>query len=1299
MQSLRLFIRSLLGRILFSHVTPYIDRAAGKQVTIDDMPPLHPWFDPNHCPPAFETVSLKSVWSMLFGTLRASGALYRGMVTAAFATTALNLTIPLLIKWFVTLIQTVMTSPTISTQTTLLSILCSGGLILVTTTHATMLQHYYYAMLGHIQRVVNGVNIRIYDHALNIRRDARQRYPVGDVINFMGTDADAVGEFGFAACDLATSVLTIVVVAGLLFSMVGWSALPAIVLLSALAPATHRLGRRFVAVDDQILRHRDQRVSLMSQILSGIRIVKFFGWEGKLFDEIKSVREREIIARRRLAWTAALSLLVYMTASILVSTMTFVFHLYRGFPLDAPTVFSCLALFAVLEGPFGHLSEYLGTIAASKASGERILKFLREPVRPDRPYLQSAVLAASSADSPRGARVILDHFSASHVEGGKVFLHDLSVVFRPGESTAIIGAVGAGKTSILMAILGEMQGTEGQIAVEFPVRSLADAPTASQVAYVPQEAFVRNSSIRHNIMFTGAAPLDSKAGDHDANVRHAVWCAGLDVDLAAMGNSVDLEIGEHGVNLSGGQKQRLGLARAVFQDADLILMDDPVSAVDTSTEKVIMDRLIFGEWADRTRIMVTHRLDHLERFDRVILVQEGQIVADGRHTQLLKSDSEYLDFVRHASLTESPLSHEVSPQSIAPASPAASAANGSRFTQEEDRQSGGVDSAMYGHYVRSFAGRSTWGRKVILPAVFAFVGLVTLAPLLQNIFLAKWMNHQSNELASAGSSSALLTAESWHNVMIYGAIGLGVILLSLGWHLFVQFRAIAGGRTMHDDALRATLHTRVRFFDTTPVGRVLNRFSRDVDSIERELVWSFDQCLRASMHALVSLITMTFVLPVLCLTVIPMAWGYLKLQKKYRTISREAQRLTSITRSPRFAHFKESLAGLESIRAFDARKHFRSEYLRVLQSNQRAFHSLVVSNRWFSVRIPLLGSLVSGVVIGLLMYAGHHRWLLPGTVGMLLLYAVRFWESANWAIRSFSVVEARMTSVERLRHYGALPCEPSVVREPALESQIPWPRSGSVEFRSVSARYAPELPNVLRDVSFKLPAGAKLGIAGRTGAGKSTVLQLLFRFIEVESGQVLIDGVDIATVPLARLRRAIAIIPQDPTLFKGNLRDNLDRFGQYSDQDIWVALGRVHLRTFVEGLPGQLRSEVIENGANFSQGQRQLLCFARALLLNAPIIVLDEATASVDLSTDSLIQATIREAFHDRTLIIIAHRLETTKDCNYLMQLEAGRVVRWQELISETPATQESHDRVNLFSGSLDQSSHFDVLRDRPRDR
>ena len=1298
MQSLRLFIRSWTGRVLFSHVTPYINRAAGKQVTIDDMPPLHPWFDPNHCPTAFETVSLKSVWAMLFGTLRASGALYRGMVAAAFATTALNLTIPLLIKWFVTLIQTVMTSPIVSTETTLLSILCSGGLIVVTTTHATMLQHYYYAMLGHIQRVVNGVNIRIYDHALNIRRDARQRYPVGDVINFMGTDADAVGEFGFATCDLATSVLSIVVVAGLLFSMVGWSALPAIVLLSALAPATRKLGRRFVTVDDEILKYRDQRVSLMSQILSGIRIVKFFGWEGKLFNEIKTVREREITARRRLAWTAALSLLVYMTASILVSTMTFVFHLYRGLPLDAPTVFSCLALFAVLEGPFGHLSEYLGTIAASKASGERILKFLREPVRADRPYMPSPVQSASLI-AARGARVTLDHFSAAHVQGEKSFLRDLSAVFRPGESTAIIGAVGAGKTSILMAILGEMQNTEGHVSVEFPGQSLADAHLASQVAYVPQEAFVRNSSIRHNILFTGATPHDATANNQDSDVRHAVWCAGLDVDLAAMGNSVDLEIGEHGVNLSGGQKQRLGLARAVFQDADLILMDDPVSAVDTSTEKVIMDRLIFGEWADRTRIMVTHRLDHLERFDRVILVHQGQIVADGKHAQLLKSDPDYLDFVRHASFTEGLSAPELSAPSVTASSPISNATNGNRFTQEEDRQSGGVDSAMYGHYIRSFAGRSTWGRKVILPAVFAFVGLVTLAPLLQNIFLAKWMNHQSSELAAVGPSSVLVREESWHNVMIYGAIGLGVILLSLAWHLFVQFRAIAGGRTMHDDALSATLQTRVRFFDTTPVGRVLNRFSRDVDSIERELVWSFDQCLRASMHALVSLITMTAVLPVLCLTMIPMTWGYLKLQKKYRTISREAQRLTSITRSPRFAHFKESLAGLESIRAFDAQKHFRSEYLRVLQSNQRAFHSLVVSNRWFSVRIPLLGSLVSGVVIGLLMYAGHHRWLLPGTVGMLLLYAVRFWESANWAIRSFSVVEARMTSVERLRHYGALPCEPSVVREPALGSQTPWPRTGSVEFRSVTARYAPDLPSVLHDVSFSLPAGAKLGIAGRTGAGKSTVLQLLFRFIEVESGQILINGVDIATVPLARLRRAIAIIPQDPTLFKGNLRDNLDRFEQYSEQDIWVALERVHLRTFVEGLPGQLKAEVIENGANFSQGQRQLLCFARALLLDAPIIVLDEATASVDLATDHLIQATIREAFHDRTLIIIAHRLETTKDCNYLMRLEAGRVVRWQKLTSEIPVTQESHDRVNLFSRSMDQSSHAYVFGDRPGDR
>jgi ABC-type multidrug transport system fused ATPase/permease subunit len=401
------------------------------------------------------------------------------------------------------------------------------------------------------------------------------------------------------------------------------------------------------------------------------------------------------------------------------------------------------------------------------------------------------------------------------------------------------------------------------------------------------------------------------------------------------------------------------------------------------------------------------------------------------------------------------------------------------------------------------------------------------------------------------------------------------------------------------------------------------------------------------------------VLPATIVVIVPVICLFVRVQSMYRRCAREAQRIYSISRSPRFAHFKETMNGLAVIRGLHKGGHFTEEFFKVVAHNQRDFHGMVSLNRWFSVRVPLVGSLVSlGVAAGVVL-AAHGGTLGAGVAGLVLIYAMRFWESLNWAVRSFAEVESRMTSVERLRTYGRIEQEPEILLDkPNALPDETWPLAGTIEFRDVVARYAEHLPDVLKGVSFRIPGGAKAGIIGRTGSGKSTAFQALFRFIEARSGAILIDGKDIRGIPLARLRRSIAIIPQDPTLFRGRLRDNLDRFAQHSDEALWRALERAHLKTFAAGLPGGLEAEVKENGHNFSQGQRQLMCLARALLVDARIIVMDEATASVDVETDALIQETIRRECRDRTVLIIAHRLGTVEDCDLVIDLEDGRTKR-----------------------------------------
>jgi ABC-type multidrug transport system fused ATPase/permease subunit len=481
-----------------------------------------------------------------------------------------------------------------------------------------------------------------------------------------------------------------------------------------------------------------------------------------------------------------------------------------------------------------------------------------------------------------------------------------------------------------------------------------------------------------------------------------------------------------------------------------------------------------------------------------------------------------------------------------------------------------------------------------------------------------------------------------------------MVLVSFLQNLLWAMGAVHAGGVISLKALQGALHTTISFFDTTPVGRIINRFSSDVDTIERDMAWAFKDMVYLGLYTLSIMLTTIIVVPFMLLIMPLIIWAYIELQKSYRASSREAKRLTSICRSPRFALFKESLEGLITLRAYHKLDYARERFVWALTQYQQVFHGMILVNRWFSSRVPLLSSLVVlGTGVGVLLLA---RWqkVSVGAAGLALIYARAFSGAMNEAVRAFSEAEARLTSVERLDHYSMLPAEEQQeemgYRDWAVER-------GQIEFERVSMRYAPHLPLALNQVSFELPAGASVGIFGTTGSGKSTLFQVLFRFFALEEGRILIDGMDIRKIPLRGLRSQIAIIPQDPTLFMGTLRDNLDRFHQYEDAELWQVLERVHLAAYIKSLPLALMTPVSECGRNFSQGQRQLLCFARALLVKARIIALDEATASVDAVTSRNIQTILQREGQGKTILIIAHRLETLADCDVLIQMDKARVI------------------------------------------
>ncbi len=1220
--------------ILFLQASPIIRLAQKRRLEAEDMPPLPRISDPAELPPEFLSFPASTGFQLLktlvwIIRLEMAKALGLGLAYAAC-----QLATPLLVYQLVNFVSLAATG-----EASMGLGLAAGLLLCISGAMTGILQHHsFHICLKMLQRVTGGLNMRIYHQSLRLTRKARQRRPTGDIVNLMGTDSDIIGFALFSMIEIVVRSLIIIVAAVLLIRLLGWAGLAGLATLLLIIPLTRKVIQRFVALDDELMSHRDRRVSLVAQMLAGIRIVKYFAWETQMKREVNAIRSQELEARQKLFNNSALSLFVYSVGSLLVGLVSFLTAIYFGQNLSAATIFSCLTLFGLLDNMVGSMTDLTSNIAGARVSADRIASLLVEPTLAEAKAqpLYSKAIGVSWSD-----------VSYQYEDSSQPVLKNIKLQIPPGASVAIVGPVGAGKSSLLLGLLGEVPClTQGPEWLGLPQQY------DPRLAYVPQEAFIVNGTLKDNVLL-GQTEVSEEL------LQVAIESTCLDYDLRRLAGGIDAEIGEQGINLSGGQKQRVNLARAVMLKPGLVLLDDPLSAVDFDTEDKLVDRLLFGEWQDTTRLMVTHRLHHLHRFDLVVFMQEGAIIDAAPLSALLERSAAFRNF--YTKVDREALDDAQQTESQKLPKPAESSDIDSDFvklTDDEDRETGGVKTAVYKDYGRALLGprgsQRTWIISQLVTASLLTVGI----PLVQNGWLAYWANHQTG--AEQGSSvsqwipASVFRANS--ALELWGLLGLLAVIAAVIHQWLWLKRALLAGARLHDAAFAAVLQAPLRFFDRTPIGRILNRFSRDVDSVEREVAQNLERTLVPIFHALAALALLASLVPWSLFAIVPALYGYYAFQKRYRFASRDAQRLMSMARSPRFAFFKETLQNTTVIRAHGQMDRFTNRYLKILSHYQSMFYGVILFNRWFSSRIPLLGGLISFGLVSTILVLARRGQISPGATGLALLYALRLWEHLNNAIRSFTMVESNLIGVERLQHFQQLDAEVDVVKLPALDAQESWPVQGEIQFDHVSARYADGLPLVLRSCHLKIPAGQKVGIIGRTGAGKSTIFQILFRFIEPTEGRVLIDGVDTDRIPLERLRSSMAIIPQDPILFQGSLRSNLDRFQQFDDERIHDALRRAHLGRWVESLTGRLQAEVKENGSNFSQGQRQLLCLARALLLGTKIIVMDEATASVDVATDALIQQTIIDECRDKTVLIIAHRLETLGLCDQVIEMEQGSV-------------------------------------------
>uniref|UniRef100_A0A9J8D7L8 ABC-type glutathione-S-conjugate transporter n=1 Tax=Cyprinus carpio carpio TaxID=630221 RepID=A0A9J8D7L8_CYPCA len=827
--------------------------------------------------------------------------------------------------------------------------------------------------------------------------------------------------------------------------------------------------------------------------------------------------------------------------------------------------------------------------------------------------------------------VVFENGTFSWSKDGPPCLKRISVRVPCGSLVAVVGHVGSGKSSLLSAMLGETEKRSGAVSVK------------GSIAYVPQQAWIQNASLQDNILFG-----QEKKESWYQRVLEA--CALLpDLDNLPAGDAT--EIGEKGLNLSGGQKQRVSLARAVYRKADVYLLDDPLSAVDAHVGQHIFNKVIGpkGILRDKTRVLVTHGMSFLPQADLILVLVDGEISERGSYQELLNRNGDFADFIhtfasseRKECLSEASqrgnITVVITIEALADSDDDHIPEDLGKLTKVDKARIGRVKLEMYIEYFR------TIGLPLIVSIVFLYA-FQQAASLSYNYWLSLWADQPVINGTQLNVDLKL---------GVYGALGFAQGIAIFGTTLAISLGCIIASRHLHLDLLNNVLHSPMSFFESTPSGNLLNRFAKEIDAIDNMIPDGLKMMLGYFFKLMEVCIIVLMATPFAAVIILPMAFLYGFIQSFYVATSCQLRRLESVSRSPIYTHLNETVQGASVIRAFNEQSRFIMGANHKVDHNQTAYFPRFVATRWLGVNLEFLGN---GIVLAASILSVMAKGTLsPGMVGLAVSHSLQVTGFLSWIVRSWTDVENNIVSVERVKEYADTPKEAAWSIE---GSSLPpsWPQKGAIEFQDYGLQYRKGLELALKGISVHIKEREKIGIVGRTGAGKSSLALGIFRILEAAKGQIYIDGINIAEIGLHDLRSRITIIPQDPVLFSGSLRMNLDPFDAYSDEEVWNALELAHLKNFVSELPDKLNHECSEGGENISLGQRQLVCLARALLRKTKILVLDEATAALDLETDTLIQSTIRSQFEDCAVLTIAHRLNTIMDYTKVIVMDKGHIV------------------------------------------
>ncbi|KAL3283215.1 hypothetical protein HHI36_006364 [Cryptolaemus montrouzieri] len=1097
-----------------------------------------------------------------------------------------------------------------------------------------------------------GMKLRIsicslmYRKTLRLSKFAMNSTSTGQIINLLSNDVRMFDYVMLDTCLLVIAPTELIVDSLLLYFLLGKTALVGVAFLLMFIPLQMYNGKLSANYRFKIAKRTDQRILLMSEIISGIQVIKMYTWEIPFAKLVEAARRLEVKQIRGAAYVNAFmhsySMYISRTAQF-ICIMAFVL---TGHTPVAQYVFVLTAFYNHLTKTLSvNFPDAISTFAETRVSCKRIEKYLTlEEVQLPAVSIQKTKLAESQHHLEEISEAIIKlnkvraNWNTNETNEDSLFNINLEV--KPMDKIAIIGTVGSGKSSLLNIILQELPVTQGQMKIN------------GTISYASQEPWLFKGSIRQNILF--GRTMDP------IKYKDVIRVCALQKDFEMFPFGDQSIVGEKGVMLSGGQKARINLARSVYQDADIYLLDDPLSAVDTHVGKQLYDQCILGYLSKKCVILVTHQLQYLRTMNQIHIMEKGTIIQSGTYQDLVGKTNVFVRLnsnVSDSDAGETQYSNEGENEKID------EKGNGPTDVQEHISK-GAMSRNVYKQY---FKAGGKW--YIYIPLLMLFIATQLFAST-GDYFITFWVNLEqfkavNENLNSTNSANIIKPTRSFFGqtydyyqsifttelcIYIYSSIICLLIIITLTRSIsFFQY-CLSASTHLHNNMFVKISRAPMRFFNTNPSGRILNRFSKDIGSIDEILPVLLLDTIEIGITVIAVSIILTSINPWMSIPTVTMLILFYSYKQYFIKTSRSIKRLEGRVRSPIFSHMTASLQGLSTIRAFKAEDNLTEEFDKHQDLHSAAYYLFLSCNRAFGMLLDINCI----VYVAIVTVSTFFTATFGGNVGLSITQALSLTGRLQWGVRQWSETENQMTSVERVLEYSNIDPEIDTEKEP----QSDWPDKGSIQFRLVSMRYAPDEPAILNKLKFNIEPKEKIGIVGRTGAGKSSVIAAIFRLAAVE-GKIIIDGVDTNEISLKSLRSKISIIPQEPFLFSGTLRKNLDPFDEYDDATMWNALKEVELKTVVEDCPSGLNYQISEGGTNFSVGQRQLICLARALIRRNKILIMDEATANVDPKTDELIQNTIKLNFQECTVITIAHRLHTIMDSDKVLVMNAGCAVEF----------------------------------------